>query len=245
GVLPDIRRIPRAIPRERQSLLFSATMPQPIRVLASEMLRDPVSVEVARVSAPAVKVSHAVYHVEMPEKLPLLIDLLNQAPGDRALVFTRTKHGADKVVRILEREGIPAAAMHGNKSQNARNRALEGFRTGKTPVLVATDLAARGLDVDDIALVVNYDLTPDPETYIHRIGRTGRAGASGHAISFCTPTEQSDLRAIEKLLRVPMEHIRRTPSRAKVSQAVSPHRPERHEKTRSPRRQRRRARTAR
>ena len=225
GFLPDIRRILAEIPRRRQSLLFSATMPPLIRTLANDMLRDPASVHVARVSSPAVTVAHWVYHVEQTQKTPLLVHLLARDPRARALVFTRTKRGADKLTRLLVSAGAPAAAIHGNKSQAARTRALEEFRSAQTPVLVATDLAARGLDVEDIAQVINYDLTPDPETYVHRIGRTGRAGASGTAVSFCTAEQCGDLRAIERLLRAPLQRaavppLRREPVRHKPRHAI-------------------------
>ncbi len=205
GFLPDIRRILSHLPHQRQSMLFSATMPPPIRTLANDILRDPVPVEVARVSSPAVTVTQWVYHVEPRQKSDLLVRLLARAPQDRALVFTRTKRGADKLTRHLVEAGVRAAAMHGNKSQGARTRALEEFRSARTPVLVATDLAARGLDVDDIAKVFNFDLTADPETYIHRIGRTGRAGASGTAVTFCSNAERASLRDIERLLRTPLQ----------------------------------------
>ncbi len=205
GFLPDIRRILSHLPRQRQSMLFSATMPPPIHTLANDILRDPIPVEVARVSSPAVTVTQWVYHVEPRQKSDLLVRLLARAPHDRALVFTRTKRGADKLTRHLVDAGVRAAAMHGNKSQGARTRALDEFRSARTPVLVATDLAARGLDVDDIAHVFNYDLTADPETYIHRIGRTGRAGATGTAVTFCSSAERSSLRDIERLLRTPLQ----------------------------------------
>jgi ATP-dependent RNA helicase RhlE len=206
GFLPDIRRILGEIPEQRQSLLFSATMPAPIRALAGDMLRDPVPIQVARVSSPSATVEHWVYHVEQSLKPSLLVHLLRGANGDRALVFTRTKRGADKVAQQLVKAGVRAEALHGNKSQGARTRALDGFRSAETPVLVATDIAARGLDVDDIAQVINYDLTPDPETYVHRIGRTGRAGAWGVAVSFCTNEQRGDLRAIERLLCAELQH---------------------------------------
>lgn len=201
GFLPDLRRILSRVPKQRQTLLFSATMPPPIRKLADAILSNPASVEVARISSAAPSVEHWVHHVEKREKRSLLVRLLAQTPHTRALVFTRTKHGADKVVIDLARAGTPAAALHGNKSQGARTRALREFRSARTRVLVATDIAARGLDVDDISHVINYDLTPEPETYVHRIGRTGRAGATGIAVSFCTPQERGDLRAIERLIR--------------------------------------------
>ena len=211
GFLPDLRRILSHVPRKRQTLLFSATMPPPIRKLAGDILHDPVPVQVARVSSPAPSVAHWVYHVEKVEKPALLMHLLTQIPFTRALVFTRTKHGADKVVRKLDKGGVPVAALHGNKSQNARTRALREFRSGRTPVLVATDIAARGLDVEDISHVINYDLTPEPETYVHRIGRTGRAGAAGTAMSFCTSQEHEDLRAIERLICKPLQRAANPP----------------------------------
>lgn len=207
GFLPDIRRILKEVPDRRQTLFFSATMPTPIRKLANDILHEPVSVQVARVSSPAPSVDHSVYHVEKPDKPSLLVRILGETAYERALVFTRTKHGADKVVKYLVKAGMPAAALHGNKSQGARTRALSAFRSGKTPVLVATDIAARGLDVDGISHVINYDLTHEPETYVHRIGRTGRAGATGAALSFCTADERSDLRAIERLLKTALEPV--------------------------------------
>jgi ATP-dependent RNA helicase RhlE len=213
GFLPDIRRILAHVPRQRQTLMFSATMPDAIRRLANDILHAPAWVQVARVSSPAPTVDHWVYHVEQPEKVALLTSLLSRSPLSRTLVFTRTKHGADRLTRRLVQAGVRAAALHGNKSQGARTRALAEFRSARTPVLVATDLAARGLDVDDIALVLNYDLTPDPETYVHRIGRTGRAGASGTAVSFCSTQERENLRGIERLLRTPLQTASRRPTR--------------------------------
>ncbi|GJM24450.1 MAG: ATP-dependent RNA helicase RhlE [Phycisphaerae bacterium] len=205
GFMPDIRRILKQIPKKRQTLFLSATMPKPIRELANEILTDPVSVEVARVSSPAESVEHWAYHVEKASKRALLSNLLNHVAYSRALVFTRTKHGADKVVRHLMRGKIPAAAIHGNKSQNARTRALADFKSGKVGVLVATDIAARGLDVDGVSHVINFDLTDEPETYIHRIGRTGRAGASGIAMSFISIEDHENLRDIERLLSVSLQ----------------------------------------
>ncbi len=207
GFLPDLRRILADVPRKRQTLLFSATMPPPIRKLAGDILHDPTPVQVSRVSSAAPSVSHSVYHVEKPDKPALLAHLLIETPYTRALVFSRTKHGADKVVKKLGRAGVRAAALHGNKSQGARTRALAEFKSGKTPVLIATDIAARGLDVEDISHVINYDLTPEPETYVHRIGRTGRAGATGIALSFCTSEQHADLRAIERLIREPLQYV--------------------------------------
>ncbi len=226
GFLPDLRRILTQVPSKRQTLLFSATMPAPIRKLAGNVLNDPAHVQVARVSSPIPTVAHWVYHVEKPKKPTLLQRLLTETPTTRTLVFTRTKHGADKVVRQLIKAGVPAAALHGNKSQGARTRALAEFRSAKTPVLVATDIAARGLDVEDISHVINYDLTPEPETYVHRIGRTGRAGATGTAVSFCTSEEHDTLRAIERLLREPLQCAPDSPQNGYTStppsRAVSP-----------------------
>lgn len=204
GFLPDLRRILKQVPDKRQTLLFSATMPDSIRKLAVDILHDPVPVQVARISSPIPSVTHWVHHVEKKDKPTLLMRLMDQT-YTRTLVFTRTKHGADKVVRKLVKAGVSAAALHGNKSQAARTRALAEFRSAQTPVLVATDIAARGLDVEDISHVINFDLTPEPETYVHRIGRTGRAGATGIAVSFCTSEEHQDLRAIERLLGQPLQ----------------------------------------
>ncbi len=205
GFLPDIRRILAKVPKKRQSLLLSATIPAPIRRLAGDILTNPVSVEVARVSCAAETVEHWAYRVEKKEKPALLCSILDHTPYSRALVFTRTKYGADKVVRHLTRDGVSAAAIHGNKTQGARTRALAHFRSGKTGVLVATDIAARGLDVDGISHVINFDLTHEPETYVHRIGRTGRAGATGTALSFVSSEDHENLRAIERLIRTPLQ----------------------------------------
>lgn len=200
GFLPDIRRILAQITRKRQTLFFSATMPDPIRHLARDILHDPVHLQVTPASSAAPTIDHWVYHVEKPDKTMLLAHLLAHTPHTRALVFTRTKYGADRVVRQLGRAGVRAAAIHGNKSQNERTRVLAAFKSGQSPVLVATDIAARGLDVDDISHVINYDLPSEPETYVHRVGRTGRAGASGTALSFVTAQEHGQLREIERLI---------------------------------------------
>ncbi|RIK72980.1 MAG: DEAD/DEAH box helicase [Planctomycetota bacterium] len=201
GFLPDLRRIIARVPRQRQTLMFSATMPEAIRKLADEWLRDAVSLSVAPVGTPAAKVDQFVYFVEKASKAALLQAWLENTPSTRTLVFARTKHGADKIVRHLSRGKIRAAAIHGNKSQSARERTLEQFKSNRPPVLVATDIAARGLDVKDISHVVNYDLPETPETYVHRIGRTGRAGAAGAAVSFCSAEEVKHLRGIEQLTR--------------------------------------------
>jgi ATP-dependent RNA helicase RhlE len=201
GFIEPIRKIVAKLPKERQTLMFSATMPPPIRSLAQSILRDPVSVEVTPVASAVEKIEQSVYFVEKRNKPDLLTHFLKSAPVTRALVFTRTKHGADKVVRQLFLAGISADAIHGNKSQSQRTRAMNNFKAGRAPVLVATDVAARGIDVDDISHVFNYDLPVEPETYVHRIGRTARAGASGHAVSFCDVEERGTLKAIERLIK--------------------------------------------
>jgi ATP-dependent RNA helicase RhlE len=207
GFIHDIRRIVAQLPKERQTLLFSATMPDEIRRLASGILRQPATVSVAPVATPAERIEQSVYFVEKGKKPELLAHLINELGMFRTIVFTRTKHGADKVARKLHLAGIRAEAIHGNKSQNARQRALANFISSKTPVLVATDIASRGIDVDGITHVVNYDLTHEPETYVHRIGRTARAGASGAAISFCDRDELPNLKAIETLIRARLIRI--------------------------------------
>jgi ATP-dependent RNA helicase RhlE len=204
GFIRDIRRIVAEVPTERQTLLFSATIPAEIRDLANTILRKPVSVNVAPSTVAADTVEQCVYFVDKCSKPAMLEHFLNRKAVERALVFTRTKHGADRVVRHLTQAGIRAEAIHGNKSQNARTRAITSFKSGSSPVLVATDIASRGLDIDDISHVINYDVPNTPETYVHRIGRTGRAGASGEAVSFCDSTEREFLRDIEKLIRKPI-----------------------------------------
>jgi ATP-dependent RNA helicase RhlE len=201
GFFPDIRRVVARLPAARQTLLFSATMPDDIRELAQSILRSPVNVNVAAVATAAERIEQAVYHVAKRNKPALLRHLLVNTSIARALVFTRTKRGADRVVRDLGKAGVQSAAIHGDKAQGARERALDSFRAGKLHVLVATDIAARGIDVDAISHVFNYDVPNVAETYVHRIGRTARAGASGIALSFCDHEEKADLRAIERLLR--------------------------------------------
>jgi ATP-dependent RNA helicase RhlE len=200
GFIRDIRRIIEQLPRRRQTLLFSATMPPDIRRLAASILNDPVSVHVDPEAPTVETVSQQVCFVAKRNKPALLELLLRKMGANRTLVFTRTKHGADRVVRGLRKAGIAAQALHSNKSQPARIKALEGFRVGKPAVLVATDIASRGIDIDDIAHVINFDVPNIPETYVHRIGRTARAGASGLAVSFCDYDEQDSLRAIEQLI---------------------------------------------
>ena len=201
GFIPDLRRIVAKVPASRQTLLFSATMPPEIRRLAESWLRDPVTVQVAPVSAPAERISQSVYLVDQRHKQHLLVHWLKRTRSTRTLVFTRTKHGADKVVRHLSKSGVRAEAIHGNKSQSARERALRLFKSQQPPVLVATDIASRGLDIDEVSHIVNFDMPLVAEIYVHRIGRTARAGASGVAVSFCDRGERSQLKAIERLTR--------------------------------------------
>jgi ATP-dependent RNA helicase RhlE len=202
GFIHDVRRIISALPTRRQTLLFSATMPEDIQDLANRILVNPVRVEVTPQATTVEKIEQSVFFVEKKNKHALLEHLLNDAAIRRVLVFTRTKHGANKLAQQLERARIGAEAIHGNKSQSARERALANFKTGKTRVLVATDIAARGLDVDDVTHVINYDLPNEPESYVHRIGRTARAGAAGIAYSFCDTDERAYLRDIERLIRL-------------------------------------------
>jgi len=201
GFIHDVRRILARLPRARQTLFFSATMAPPIVELASDMLKDPVKVSVTPEATTAETVSHGVYFAEKSEKRARLEALLNEGTDSRVIVFTRTKHGANRLAEQLLKSGYTAAAIHGNKSQGARERALGGFRAGTLRVLVATDLAARGIDVEGVSLVVNYEIPNIPESYVHRIGRTGRAGATGRAVSLCDREERAFLRDIEKLLR--------------------------------------------
>jgi len=201
GFIADIRRIIPKLPPKRQTLFFSATMPPEIQKLADTILVDPVKVEVTPVSSTAENVEQHLYYVEKNNKPALLRHLLEQDHLTRVLVFTRTKHGADRIVKVLHQAHIHAEAIHGNKAQNARQRALSNFKDGKTPVLIATDIAARGIDVDEISHVINYDIPNIPETYVHRIGRTGRAGKGGTAISFCEVEERPWIRDIQKLIK--------------------------------------------
>jgi len=215
GFIAPIRQIAAAIPKKRQTLLFSATMPKEIRHLADSLLSDPVSVQVAAVASTPDKIAQSVYLVSKPQKPNLLVHVLQNTPFERVLVFTRTKHGADRVTRHLNFAGISADAIHGDKRQNQRVKALANFRSGKCPVMVATDIAARGIDVDGISHVINYDIPNEPESYVHRIGRTARAGASGKAIGFCDPSgdERQFLRDVEKLVRkqIPIEPLPQLP----------------------------------
>ncbi len=200
GFIRDIRRVLAALPKQRQNLLFSATFSDEIRALAKGLLHDPLTVEVAPRNAPAELVEHRVHMVEQGEKRAVLSHLLREGATPQTLVFTRTKHGANRLAEQLERDGISCAAIHGNKSQNARTKALADFKDFKVQVLVATDIAARGLDISELPQVVNYELPHVPEDYVHRIGRTGRAGSAGQALSLVSSDERDRLRAIEHVL---------------------------------------------
>ena len=200
GFLPDMRRIIALLPKKRQTLFFSATMPPEIRGLADAILHDPVCLQTDPVASPVDTIDQRLYYVLKQNKPQILEFMIKRGGMDRVLVFARTKHGADKIAKRLEASGIKAAAIHGNKSQNARTRALDAFKAGTTRILIATDIAARGIDVANITHVVNFDMPHIAETYVHRIGRTARAGASGVALSFCDQTELKSLRAIERLI---------------------------------------------
>jgi ATP-dependent RNA helicase RhlE len=214
GFIRDIRAIVGKLPAKRQTLFFSATMPAEIEKLVRELLQDPVRVAVAPSATTVDRVEQRVILIERAGKGALLAEMLASEPIERALVFTRTKHGADRVVRALHKAGIAAAAIHGNKSQGQRERVLAEFRAGAVRTLIATDIAARGIDVDGISHVINYDLPNISESYVHRIGRTARAGAAGIAISFCDADEVPHLRAIEQLIRAPIPATDRRHSRA-------------------------------
>ncbi len=201
GFVHDVKRVIAKLPARRQTLFFSATMPKEIQQLADSILHEPVKVEVTPVSSTAETVGQQIYFVDKKAKTGLLVHLMQDPAIRTALVFSRTKHGADRIAKSLNKAGIRAAAIHGDKSQNARQNALGDFKSGKLRILVATDIAARGIDIDELGHVFNFDLPNVPETYVHRIGRTGRAGASGRAYSFCDMEEREYLRDIEKLIR--------------------------------------------
>jgi len=200
GFIHDIKRILPRLPQQKQTLFFSATMPPAINTLSRSILNRPARVEVTPVSSTVDTIDQYLYLVDKQEKKNLLVQLLREQEKQSVLVFSKTKHGADKIARILCKAGIGSEAIHGNKSQNARQRALTNFKSGKTQVLIATDIAARGIDIDQLELVINYDLPDVAETYVHRIGRTGRAGHSGVALSFCSQEEQKLLKDIQKLI---------------------------------------------
>jgi ATP-dependent RNA helicase RhlE len=207
GFIHDVRRITAALPRPRQTLLFSATMPREIQQLADRILVDPVRVAVDPIASTVEPLEQSVYFVDARRKTDLLLKLLREGDIDRALVFTRTKRGANRLAQKLERARVSTDAIHGNKSQAARERALAGFKRGRTRVVVATDVAARGIDVKGLSHVINFDLPNEPEAYVHRVGRTGRAGASGVALSLCAAAERPYLVAIERLTRRRLERL--------------------------------------
>lgn len=209
GFIHDIKKILTKVPSKRQTLFFSATMPPNIRKFAHGILHKPIEVDVTPVSSTAEKVNQSVFFVEKKEKIKLLTSILKKLKHERTIVFSRTKHGADKIVKLLAKNGLRAAAIHGNKSQNARQKALGEFKDSHLKILIATDIAARGIDIEQLPLVINYDLPNVPETYVHRIGRTGRAGQEGKAISFCDVEERPYLADIEKLigLKIKIEKI--------------------------------------
>jgi ATP-dependent RNA helicase RhlE len=242
GFIYDIKRVVAMLPKERQTLFFSATMPQEITKLADQMLRNPARVAVTPQATTVERIAQRVIHIEKASKQALLAELLKNEPVERVLVFTRTKHGADKVVRGLKKAGLAAEAIHGNKSQSQRERVLTAFRDGRLRTLIATDIAARGIDVDGVSHVFNYDLPNIPESYVHRIGRTARAGAEGVAISFCDHEERSFLRDIERLIRMSIPATDRRSGRqesrpAAHHQAGNRHNGQPHRGNHQPRRQ--------
>jgi len=207
GFIRDVRKIVAACRKKRQTLLFSATMPPDIAKLAAEILRNPARIDISPAKVTVDRIDQRVYFVAAQAKRGLLTDLLADPDMDRVLVFTRTKRGADKVCKFLRQSGVVAEALHGNKAQNALVRALDAFRCGRARILVATDIAARGIDVPGISHVINYELPNEPESYVHRIGRTARAGAGGTALSFCDPSERPYLKSIENLTRAPVSVV--------------------------------------
>jgi ATP-dependent RNA helicase RhlE len=222
GFIRDIRKIIAKLPKERQTLFFSATMAPEIEALSRDMLTNPARVAVTPAATTVERIAQRVIHADRASKPGLLAETLRNEPVDRALVFTRTKHGADKVVRQLNKSGIAAEAIHGNKSQNQRERVLAAFRDGKVRTLVATDIAARGIDVEGVSHVINYDLPNVPESYVHRIGRTARAGADGVAISFCDGEERAYLRSIERLIGLSIPATGKTVPEARNGRSPAP-----------------------
>lgn len=237
GFIHDVKKVIRELPAKRQTLFFSATMPDEIQGLANMLLKNPEKVEVTPASSTVDKIDQRIYFTNKPDKRKLLLHLLESNGISSALVFTRTKHGADKVARFLDKAKIKSAAIHGNKSQNSRQNALNNFKNGNLNVLVATDIAARGIDIDELSHVFNFDLPNVPETYVHRIGRTGRAGNEGIAISFCAADERKELKDIEKLaaIKIPVVDGHPYPMDLNASPA-----PDSQQKNRNNNRQRRR-----
>jgi ATP-dependent RNA helicase RhlE len=242
GFIHDVKRIVATLPKERQTLFFSATMPTEVERLANGILKEPVRIEVTPPATTVERIDQRVYFVDAGNKNALLADLLKDHAIERVLVFTRTKHGADRVVKHIERIGVDAQAIHGNKSQNARQRALNDFRDGNTRVLVATDIAARGIDVDGITHVINFEIPNVPETYVHRIGRTARAGRDGVALTFCDASEKGLLRDVERLTRKPLtvvhEHSFHGPAARPAQSERSEGRDRGHDRGRDQRRER-------
>jgi len=211
GFIHDIKKIIALLPQKRQSLFFSATMPTNIVNLSQSILHKPVKVEVAPQSSTADTIQQKVYYTNKADKKDLLVHILKDESINQVLLFSRTKHGADKIARNLKKKNINAAAIHGDKAQNQRQKALEGFKAGKTRVLVATDIAARGIDIEKLSYVINYDIPNESETYVHRIGRSGRAGESGNAISLCEPEENAFIKSIEKLIKKQIPIVKDNP----------------------------------
>ncbi len=220
GFIHDVRRVVAALPKQRQTAFFSATMPHEVARLAGDILTDPLRIEVAPSATTVELIEQHVFFVETANKRALLAEVLKDPALSRVIVFSRTKHGANRIAEQLAKRGVDAAAIHGNKSQGARQRALEGFKAGRTRVLVATDIAARGIDVDEVSHVINFDLPNEPESYVHRIGRTARAGAAGVALSFCDTGEREYLRDIEKLTRQQLAVVAEHPFHAAAVDAV-------------------------
>ena len=220
GFIHSLRKIAKHIPLKRQTLLFSATMPKDIEEIADTYLRNPVRVQVAPPGKPVERISQGVHYIPNGDKAKLLEDYLKKHPGEQALVFGRTKHGSEKLAKLLAAWGFKVGSIHGNKSQNQRDRTLTEFRGGELDVLVATDVAARGIDIPTVRHVYNYDMPNVPENYVHRIGRTARAGAEGSSISFCAPAEMGELQAIEKLLKKPLPVVGGAPWAADVVAAA-------------------------
>ncbi|MEY4697406.1 MAG: hypothetical protein RIT14_1834, partial [Pseudomonadota bacterium] len=220
GFIHSLRKIAKHIPQRRQTLLFSATMPKDIEEIADTYLRNPVRVQVATPGKPIEKIVQGVHYIPMGDKAKLLEEYLKKHPTEQALVFGRTKHGSEKLMKLLVSWGFKAGSIHGNKSQNQRERTLAEFKAGELDVLVATDVAARGIDIPGVRHVYNYDLPNVPENYVHRIGRTARAGAEGNAIAFCAPAEMGELQAIEKLLKKPIPVVGGAPWAADIVAAA-------------------------
>jgi ATP-dependent RNA helicase RhlE len=220
GFIKDVRKIVSALPLKRQSLFFSATMSPQTGEFAERLLKDAVRVEAAPQASTLDCIEQRVFFVDQNDKYPLLVGLLAQQDLERVLVFTRTKHRADKIALMLNKNRINADAIHGNKSQNQRTKTMRDFKSGHLKVLVATDIAARGIDIDDISHVINYDLPVEPESYVHRIGRTGRAGAKGFAYSFCAADERNSLRSIERFTRMEIEVMKHKYHSEKAKNAV-------------------------